>query len=116
MNFVDGATDHSIHGDRFVGSEHVLCFVVAVDVRGHEVDRDIFFGNVLDEVVGPSGLGRRGAANAQTRTHRFQGDGGDIVQMIVGRFFRLTRPKIQVGLIPHFEIPLRHFVDAVAID
>src|SRR5208282_4452202 len=33
-----------------------------------------------------------------------------------GLLLRLSRPKIKIGLIPHFEIPLRYFIRTVPID
>ena len=70
---------------------------------------------MLDEAIGPSGLGGGGAADAQARADVFQGAGGGIVKLEVGWFFRSASPEIDVRLVPYFEIPLRNFVEAVAV-
>src|ERR1700681_2095544 len=39
-----------------------------------------------------------------------------VVQLPIRFLLGLPRPKIKVRFVPDFEIPLRHFVDTVAID
>ena len=39
-----------------------------------------------------------------------------IVELEVGGLLGLAGPEVDVGLVPHFEVPLGDFVDAVAID
>src|SRR5580698_4610228 len=39
-----------------------------------------------------------------------------VVELPVSRLPKISGPKIQVGFVPNLEIPLRDFVDAVAID
>src|SRR5712692_9922981 len=68
------------------------------------------------EAVHPGSLRRGGAAHAEARAHALDGARGAVVKLVVGGFFRIASPEVNVGLIPHFEIPLRDFLDAVARD
>ena len=47
--------------------------------------------------------------------HFFQGGGGVVVEFEVGGLKGLSTPEIEVRLVPYFEVPLRDFVDAVAV-
>ena len=105
-----------MRGICFVGAENVFRRVVAVNVGGDEVDGNMIFDAVADETVDPSGLRRRWPADAQPRAHGLQGARSGVVERVIGLLLRVTRPEIEVGLVPNFEIPLRDFVDAVAID
>src|SRR6267143_3134911 len=69
-----------------------------------------------EEAVHPGGLCRGRAADAETRAHAFDGARSAIVELVVGRFFRIADPEVNVGLVPNFEIPLRDFVEAVPLD
>ena len=71
---------------------------------------------MLDEVVDPGGLRGGGSADAQLRADSLDALGGVIVELEVGGLFGLAGPEVDVGLVPDFEVPLRHFVDAVAVD
>jgi len=39
-----------------------------------------------------------------------------IVKLEVCRLLRISDPKVDVGFVPHFEIPLRNFVNSVPVD
>ncbi len=71
---------------------------------------------MLDHVGNPGRLRRRRPTHPQTRISPLDGPGGVIVELKIGRLFRLSSPKVDIRLIPDFEIPLRDFVHAVAID
>ncbi len=73
-------------------------------------------GAVANEAVHPGGLRGRWSANAQPRIDSFYRAGRVVVELVVRLLFRIARPEIKVGLVPDFEIPLRDFVDAVAIN
>jgi hypothetical protein len=112
----DGGTDHLVRRDGTVVAEDVLCGVVAVDVRGDEVERDVIGRGVGDHVADPGGLRGSGASDADARVDAFEGAGGVVVQLEVGLLGGAASPEIDVGLVPDFEVPLRDFIDAVALD
>ena len=57
-----------------------------------------------------------GAADAQAWIDGFERAGGVLVELEVRTVARDASPEVDVGLVPDFEVPLRDFVDAVAID
>jgi len=65
VNLAHGAADHLVRGICSCVPKRRLR-IIAVDVRGDEVHRDVFFYGVLDEAIGPGGLGCGGAADAQS--------------------------------------------------
>src|SRR5260370_8412394 len=69
-----------------------------------------------EEMIYPSSLCCGGSTGAQARVHAFDGPGGVVVELVVGSFPRIAGPKVEVRLVPDFEVPLRDFVDAVALD
>ena len=83
---------------------------------GGEVKRDSFPGAMTDEGANPRRLRGRGATDPQSRTDRFDGERGVVVQIPVAGLLGLSGPKIEVRLVPHFEIPLRNLINAVAVD
>ena len=71
---------------------------------------------MLQKVGDPGGRCGRGAAHAQTRADLLQRARRVVIELEVGLLARDTIPEIDIRLIPNFEIPLRDFLDAVAID
>ena len=69
-----------------------------------------------DHVAHPRRLRRRRAAHANPLIHRLQRARRVVVELEVGLLRGPARPEIDVRLVPDFEIPLRNFVDAVALD
>ena len=116
MDLGDGGTDHLVRRDGTVVAEDVLCGVVAVDVRGDEVERHVVGRGMGDHVADPGGLCGGGASHADARVDAFEGAGGVVVQLEVGLLGGAASPEIDVGLVPDFEVPLRDFIDAVALD
>ncbi len=64
----------------------------------------------------PRRLRRRRPADAQLRAYGLDVARGVVVELEVGLLPRRSSPEIEIGLVPHFEVPARHFVDAIAID
>src|SRR5262249_17380503 len=102
--------------DGFVSAEDVFGSVVGVNVRGNEVNRDFLFDAMGDKSINPSGLRGRGAADAEALVDALYGAGGNLGKVVVGWFFGDALPEIYIRLVPHLEIPLRNFLDAVSID
>ena len=116
MNFFDGFAGALLDGDDIVRAEEVFDSVVGVAVGGGEIDGDVFLGNVREKVVDPMSGRRRRAADAETRVDGFQRASGVIVEFELSGLLGVAGPEVDVGLVPDFEIPLRDFVDAVAVD
>src|ERR1700740_1865038 len=74
------------------------------------------FDAVADEASDPSRLRRGRATHAETGVHGFQRPSRHIVEMIVGLLLWIAGPEVEVRLVPDFEIPLRNFIDSVALD
>src|SRR5256886_6715234 len=116
MHLLYGATYHPLAPDGRNGPKYVLRGIVAIDVCRDEVDRDTAVLAVLNEIRTPRGLRRRRPADTQARIHRLQSSGGVIVQRPVSGLLRLACPEIQIGLVPHLEVPAADLVDPVALD
>src|ERR1700686_3807887 len=82
----------------------------------NEVDRDTVLPAVLDECRNPCGLRGRRPSDAQARIHRLETRGRVVVQRPVSGLLRLACPKIEIGLIPHLEVPPADLVDSVTLD
>lgn len=67
----DGSAYAVVHGDVFVGAEHVLNGVIRVAVGGDEVDGDVVFGGVFEEVRHPLGGGCGGASDTEAGAYGF---------------------------------------------
>ncbi len=85
-------------------------------MRGDEVERDVVGRGVGDHVADPGGLSGGWASDADARVDGFEGAGGVVVELEVGLLRGAAGPEIDVGLVPDFEVPLRDFIDAVALD
>ena len=116
MNFFHGAADHLRARNTFGCTKDVFRIVVAVNVRGDEIDRHVLRCGVRDEAIDPCSLSCGWAADAQARADALQRLRGFIIELVVRRFVRLASPKIEIRLVPDFEVPVRDFVDAVARD
>src|SRR5580698_858265 len=84
-------------------------------MRGDEIHGDFIFGAMSNEGIRPRSLRSRGPSYAQAWTYLLEGKRGVIVKLPVGGLFRITRPEIEIRLVPDFKIPLRNLVDAVAV-
>ena len=84
-------------------------------MSGDKIGGDLVLCHMLNEAVYPSRLCRGRPSNTQARIYSFECFGRDVVKLIVGLLFRISCPKIEIRLIPDFEIPLGDFVDAVAV-
>ena len=71
---------------------------------------------MANEAIDPGRLRRRGSADAKPRIHGLQRSRRRVVKLVVRLLLRIARPEIEVRLVPDLEIPLRDFVDSVAID
>ena len=116
VNFLYRAAHHLIARNILIGVEDVAGLVVAVDVGGNEVEGNFILGGVLDHVANPGSLGRRRTAHAQARADRLNVARGVVVEFEVRLLARRAGPEIEIRLVPHFEVPGRNFLQAVAID
>ena len=66
--------------------------------------------------VHPCCLRRRRAAHPQPWIHCLHGASRMVVEFKISRLCGPASPEINVRLVPHFEVPGRYFVDAVAIN
>src|ERR1700741_4723732 len=116
MHLSHGATDHLRAENHFVGAEDVLRGVVSIDMRRDEVHRYMVFDTVAYEAIDPSRLRRGRATHPETGVHGLQRPSRHVVEMIVGLLFWIASPEVEVRLVPDFKIPLRDFIDSVALD
>src|SRR6185369_7292628 len=82
---------------------------------GDEIDWDALALAMREKAIGPGRL--RGCRTSDTQPWADALDRlrGLIVKLVIGFFLWIADPEIEVGLIPHFEIPLRDFFKAVAL-
>src|SRR5438270_7294570 len=111
MYLADGAADHFVARNLFVGAEDVFGGVVGVDVRTDEVDGDVVLFAVLEEGCGPGGLCGGGATDDEPVAYFFDRQSGVVVQFKVSRLFWRAGPEVKVGLVPYFEAPLCYFIN-----
>jgi len=116
MHLLHGVADHLVGQDGAVVMKYVFGGVVAIDMRGYEVERHMIFGGVRYHVADPCRLRRGRAAHAQAGAHGFEGTRRMVIEGKVGALRGLAAPEADVWLIPDFEVPLRNFIDAVARD
>src|ERR1700733_14114928 len=84
-------------------------------MSGHKIEWYLGLNGVLDHLGNPGGLRAGRPPDPQTLVSTFDGPGSVIVELKVGGLLRLSGPKVDVRLIPHLEIPLRHLSDAITI-
>jgi len=101
--------------NRFISSKNILARIVGINVSGDKIHGHVVFNGVRDETVDPGGLRCCGPSDAQPVVHAFYASRGSIIKLVVSLFLGIAHPEINVGLIPHFEIPVGDFVDAVAV-
>ena len=115
VNLSDRAADHLVARNVLVGMKDVARLVVAIDVRRNEVERHVGLLGVADHFAYPRRLRRCRAAHAQRRRNRLDVAGGVVVKLEVGWLLRRAAPEVEVGFVPDFEIPLRNFINTVAL-
>ena len=117
VDMLDRGADHCRAAESSGRSaKDIVRGVVAVDMGGDEVQRHVLLRRVSDHRIDPRRLRRRRTAHAQPRTHCLYRARRVIVELEVGRLRRTPGPEVDVRLVPHFEIPLRDFVDAIMLD
>src|SRR5712664_4768930 len=84
-------------------------------MRRDEVHGDIFSLAVREEAVVPSGLRGCRPSDSQAGADALESASGVIVQIVVRGLLWVTRPKVDIGLIPYFEIPLCDLILAVSL-
>src|SRR5271166_2741260 len=89
--------------------------VITVNVSRHEVQRRLFRDRMPNHVSYPSGLRRGRTANPQARVNALNGLSRVIIKLKIGGLFRYTRPKVDIRLIPDFEVPLHHLLAAITL-
>src|SRR5215468_5121823 len=97
-------------------TEYVLRFVIAIDVGRHEIHRYLLVPAMPQECRDPGRLRGRRSADAQPCIDRLETAGRVLVERKVGRLLRLASPEIEVGLVPHLEIPLADLIDPITLD
>src|SRR5260370_33197988 len=116
MNFLHRAADHLRSRNIFVHAKDIFGTVVSVDVSRSKIHWNVFFFAVRKEAGSPSSLRCSGAADAEAGAHALDGAGSAVVKVVISSFFGIAGPEVDVRLVPDFEIPLRDFVDTVALD
>src|SRR5579871_89271 len=85
-------------------------------MAGNEIDWHILFSNVAQERIDPV-CGRGGwAADPQSRANGFQSPSSVIVELEIGGLFGLSRPEINVRLVPDFKVPAGDFIQSITLD
>jgi hypothetical protein len=70
----------------------------------------------LQELRDPLGCGSGGTAYSEARADGLECASGVIVEIEVRLLSRDAVPEVDVGFIPHFEVPLGDFLDAVTVN
>src|SRR5215469_6969735 len=83
---------------------------------GNKIQRDIFACAMFDECIHPRCLCGCRTSHAKPSIYFFDRVGSVIVKLPISILFRLTRPEIDVGLIPDFEIPFGNFSGAISLN
>src|SRR5215472_3841575 len=83
---------------------------------GNKIQRDIFGCAMFDECIHPRRLCGCRTSHAKPSIYFFDRVGSVIVKLPISILFRLTRPEIDVGLIPDFEIPFGNFIGAISLN
>ncbi len=84
-------------------------------MAGYEVEGRVRFRGMFQEVIYPVCGGCSRASDAKARAYRLQGSRCVIVQSEVAFFSWYPVPEINIRFIPDFEVPLRDFIDAIAL-
>ena len=115
-NLLRGAAHHVCAGNVLMGCEYVFGGVVGVYMGRDKIERYVSVGTMADECPDPSRLRSGRPADTQSGIDRFERLRGVIVQGPVRLLRGSAGPEVQVGLVPDLEIPLRDFVNPIAID
>src|SRR5262245_59445266 len=68
-----------------------------------------------EEAIGPRRLCGCRTSDSKARADALNRLRGLIIKLVVSLFLWIANPEIDVGLVPHFEIPRRNFLQAVAL-
>src|SRR5437763_903249 len=82
---------------------------------GDEIDRHVASGDEGQELGHPRRTRRRWAADAELRVDCFDGAGGVFVELEIGLPVGLFPEAVEIGLVPHLEIPAADLLLAVAL-
>src|SRR5271165_5323241 len=116
MHHLHRAADHLVARNILAGLEDIAGSVIAVDVRGNEIERNIVLDGMLDHGISPSRLRRGRPADPEPLVDGLNGASGVVIQFEVGFLLGTAGPEVDVGLVPYFEIPRRYFVDPITLD
>src|SRR5262249_39539373 len=114
VNLLHSAADHLIARNELLCPENILCTIISVHVRRNEINRNVVLFAIADESVSPRSLGGRMSANADLWAGSLESARSVLVELPVGVLPRIAAPEIEIGLVPDFEIPLAHFLDAIS--
>src|SRR5271165_5740338 len=71
---------------------------------------------MADHVSHPGGLGRGRPTHPQAGVGTFYGSSRVVIDLKIGGLLWNTCPKVDVRLIPDFEVPLHHLFAAIALN
>jgi hypothetical protein len=107
---------HLVARDLFTAMKNVARLVVAVNVARYKIEWHVLLRRVLNHRRNPCRLRGRWPTDAQARAHGFDVTRGVVIQLEVRFLLRDSRPEVEVGLVPDFEVPVGDLVYAVALD
>ena len=87
----------------------------AVGVRRDEIDWDVSASHEVEQLGNPSRSGGRWPADSELRVDRLDRPGAVFVEVEIGLLVGLFPEAVEVGLVPHLEIPAAHLGLAVAL-
>ena len=82
---------------------------------GDEIERNFPFDSMPNHIADPRGLSGGRPTHPQVGTSALHCPRRMIVKLKIGALFGYTGPKVDIRLIPDLEIPLHHFIVAVAL-
>src|SRR5579875_457297 len=112
LHFLKRQGNHIFQGVVGVVTKDLILRVIGVNVCTEEIEWDVIFGAVFDEVRRPGCLCRRGSAHAQSLIDRFQSGGCVAIEIKI--LLLRSRPKVNVGLIPNLKKPAAEFGASIA--
>jgi len=116
VNFPNRAANHFDARDGLMRPENILARIVGINVRRDKIHWHAILNGVLNETIDPGGLRRSGSTHAQPAIHALQGSRGCIIKLVISLFLRIAHPKINIRLVPDFEVPVGNLINAVALD
>src|SRR6185312_17368564 len=81
----------------------------------YEIERNMLFEAMSNKCADPSRLRRRRAADTQLCIHVLDGGSCYVIKIKISLLLGNAVPKIDVRLVPDFEIPALYFVFPIAI-